>query len=85
MKEYGIHNEELLELYQRNSDDELYVKENLYCLTMSCNYRLVDGEESTVKETMIPYFGFSNGEDYDLANMTTGNYLRVQNVEIIEE
>ncbi len=84
LSEYGIEKEELQEIYQRNSESKLYAKENFYCLVMNCNLRFVDGEENTDGVTETPYFGFSDGKDYDLANMNTGNYLQINDIEPIE-
>lgn len=84
LSEYGIEQDELNEFYQRNSNDGFYSKENLFCIAMDCDYRLVDGEESTEGPSMTPYYGFSDGTSYDLANMNTGNYLTVTSVEYIE-
>lgn len=83
LSEYGITKEKLHDYYQRNSEDKFFEKENLCCLVMKCNLRYINGEEIDDGST-IPYFGFSDGKNYDLANMNTGNYLKIKNVELIE-
>lgn len=72
------------EFYDRNRDNPFYSRKNFYYLVMYCDYRLVNGEVVSEDEETIPYFGFADGEKYDLANTLTGNYMSITDIEIIE-
>jgi hypothetical protein len=84
LSEYGIEQDELDEYYTRNQGDSFYKIENLFCMKMSVEYTIVDGEEwENGRETF--YYGFADGTSYDMANLSTGNYLSVMDVIKIEE
>lgn len=85
LEEYEIDGEELDDYFQRNIGDTFYVQENLYCLAMDCNYRLVGGVETTAEEDIIPYCGFSDGESYDMTNLYTGNNIVVNETRKIND
>lgn len=84
LSKYGIEEDELDEFFKINSDDKYYTKDNLYCVAINCNYRLVDGEENTNEDSLTPYYGFSDGTIYDMVNMNTGNYLTIEGVMNLE-
>lgn len=79
LSSYGITKDELASYYVRNLGSQ-YNKANLICLVMTCKKRIVNNVDETKENDQIPYYGFCTADKYDIANMMTGNYLRIKNV-----
>lgn len=74
LSDYGVTAEAQQALF--DGDVEEYTKDNYYCLVLSNDKMVVEGE-NTLDETFItPYLGFYyEDEKYlDIANMNTNNY-----------
>lgn len=84
LSEYSYSQEELNDYHERNSANALYSKENLYCIIINMNYSMIQGIESDNLTDSIPYMGYSDGTEYDLANMATANYLTITDAEDIK-
>lgn len=72
--EYGVTEEELADLYERNEDSELYSEENFTCLVLHNVSAIVEGEEKVTEPYDTNYMGFYLDGYYDAANMASGEY-----------
>ena len=72
--EYGITEDELNDFFERNSDSDYYTKENLTILQLDNTYVKIDGEVQDMEYTTV-YYGYSNEEGFDAANVQTYNYV----------
>lgn len=73
LSDYGVTEEELLEVIHRNSE---YTLDRLVCFTATNQSFMLDGQEQLSKPAMTHYFGFllMDGTYLDIANMNTGSY-----------
>ncbi len=72
--EYGVTEDELAALYERNEDSELYNDENFTCLVLHNESGICDGEEQITEPYDTNYMGFYMDGYYDAANMASGQY-----------
>ena len=73
--EYGVTEEELADLYDRNEDSEFYTEENFTCLVLHNESAICDGEEQITEPYDTNYMGFYMDGYYDAANMASGEYV----------
>lgn len=74
LAEYGVTAEELDDFHARNAGSDLYNEENLTVLILNTDHVLIDGEYNTDSYTTY-YYGYSNEDGFDGANMDTANYV----------
>lgn len=72
--EYGVTEEELADLYERNEDSDLYTDDNFTCLVLHNESAISDGEEQITEPYDTNYMGFYMDGYYDAANMASGQY-----------
>lgn len=72
--EYGVTEDELADLYDRNEDSEFYTEENFTCLVLHNESAICDGEEQVTEPYDTNYMGFYMDGYYDAANMASGEY-----------
>lgn len=77
--EYGVTNAELLDYWDRNSDSDLYTKENLTILILTTDVAKMDGEQQNDKPYTVNYYGYSNELGFDGVNLSTFNYMTLYN------
>jgi len=76
---YGVTIEELNNFYGMNEGSG-YIQENLICIVMTCETRIVNKVDVSEGNDTVAYMGFYNGDEYTLANMGTGTYMTVKSV-----
>ena len=79
LSSYGVTIDELNSFYEMNEGSG-YIQENLICIVMTCETRIVNKVDVSEGNDTVAYMGFYNGDDYTLANMGTGTYLTVKSV-----
>lgn len=72
--EYGVTQKELTDYWDRNSDSDLYKKENLTILILTTEVSMMDGEQQNDKPYTVDYYGYSNEVGFDGVNLKTFNY-----------
>ena len=77
---YGVTNEELERLYLMNEGSE-FTQDNLICIVMTSQKRIINKVDVLKEDDVVPYMGFYDGESYSLANMESGNDLTITSVE----
>lgn len=74
LSEYAVTEEELADYFDRNSDSELYTRENCTALTLRTEDAIVDGIDQVDEPYERHYMGFMADGYYDAANMDSGEY-----------
>lgn len=76
LSKYGFTQEEMDDYFIRNATSDLYQKENMVCLMLYVEERIVEGEDVTSDgASTTPYMGFLKDGYLDATNMNTLDYV----------
>lgn len=74
LSEYAVTEDELEDYFDRNSDSDLYTRENCTALTLRTEEAIIDGSNQVDEPYEGHYMGFMADGYYDAANMDSGEY-----------
>jgi len=77
--EYGVTDEELEDYYDRNSDSDFYLPENLTILILTTDVAKMDGEQQNDEPYTVCYYGYSDERGFDGVNLNTFNSMILTN------